>query len=131
MRIGSYRQRHFWHCLPLAAYLVFAATVPLNPIDHRSNCIFMHAMGLPCPFCGLTRAIGHLYRCEVYPAWHLNPMALPFLLLALALMAYRAICVLKPRLVRVPLSWELALYRGVFVMFVVVWVIRLNLKNYA
>jgi hypothetical protein len=58
-------------------------------------------------------------------------MAMPFLLFAIALLAYRSICIVKPRLVRVPLPWELALYRGVFGMFIVVWLIRLKLQPYA
>jgi len=58
----------------------------------------------------------------------LHPMGLPFLVLGLASVGYRAICVVKPRLVRIPLEWELFLYRGVFAMFVAVWFVRLTLK---
>ena len=87
--------------------------------------------GIPCPFCGLTRALGNLYHGHVYTAWSLNPGALVFLPLGAALLAYRTTCVIKPRLIRIPLTWELALYYGVFLLFVLVWIIRLLLKVYA
>ena len=87
--------------------------------------------GIPCPFCGLTRALGNLYHGHVNEAWKLNPVAFVFLPMGLILLGYRAICVAKPRLVRVPLTWELALYYGVFFLFVLAWIIRLELKAYA
>jgi hypothetical protein len=128
MQIGTYRRRHLWHGIPLAAYLVFAAMVSLAPVSHHSYCIMHNVVGLPCPFCGLTRAIGNLYHLEWRRACILHPMSVPFLVLGLALVTYRVICIIKPRLVRIPLEWELFLYRGVFALFIAVWLVRLTLK---
>ena len=58
-------------------------------------------------------------------------MALFFLPLGVALLAYRTACVIKPRLIRIPLTWELTLYYGVFLLFIAVWIIRLCFKCYA
>jgi hypothetical protein len=125
-RLGSYRKRHLWHGVPLMAFFIFAASVPLEPANHVSHCVMQRVLGMPCPFCGLTRALGNLYHGNVVAAWGLNPVALFFLPIGVALLAYRAICVMKPRLIRVPLTWELALYYGVFWLFVLVWIIRLR-----
>jgi hypothetical protein len=64
-------------------------------------------------------------------AWGLNPVAFIFLPVGLALIVYRTVCVVRPRWVRVPLEWELALYYGVFGLFVLVWMVRLGFRCYA
>jgi Protein of unknown function (DUF2752) len=130
-KLGTYRKRHLWHGMPLLAFFIFAATVSLDTAHHASHCLMQKFVGIPCPFCGLTRALGNLYHGNVTEAWKLNPVAFIFLPMGSILLAYRAICVSKPRLIRVPLTWELALYYGVFLLFVLVWIVRLELKAYA
>ena len=130
-QIGSYRKRHLWHGIPLLAFFVFAGLVPLEPENHVSHCIMERLFGLSCPFCGLTRALGNLYHGNILTAWKLNPVAFIFLPLGVVLLAYRGACVARPRWIRIPLWWELAIYIGVFGLFVIVWIVRTGLGCYA
>ena len=125
LALGSYRRRHFLHGMPLLAYFVFAATVSLEPDDHVSLCMLKKLIDIPCPFCGLTRALGNLFHGNAFTAWLLSPAALLFFPSGIALIAYRITCILKPRLIRIPLTWELAFYYSIFLLFIMVWIIRL------
>ena len=75
--------------------------------------------------------MGNLYHGNIVAAWRLNPVALIFLPLGVVLLAYRTACVVKPRWIRVSLGWELALYIGVFGLFLIVWMVRIGLRSYA
>lgn len=130
-RIGSYRSRHLAHGLPVLGYLLFATTVSLDPSRHTSACLSQHLLGTPCPFCGLTRSVAHLYVGDYAGAFALHPLGAFFLLVATVLLTYRLTCVIKPRTVRIPLVWELWLYYGVFVLFLMAWLLRLSLHIYA
>lgn len=37
-------------------------------------CLFRSFTGLPCPFCGTTRSIGHILMGDFYGAVYLNPL---------------------------------------------------------
>lgn len=60
----------------VAATLLAALEPGASPFRLRT-CPFLWLTGLPCPFCGLTRAAHHLLRCDWATAWHLNPLAFP------------------------------------------------------
>lgn len=130
-RTGSYRKRHLWHGVPLLSFFVFAAVISIDPINHISHCVVQRLFGIPCPFCGLTRALGNLYRWRILAAWQLNPAVFAFFPMGVALLIYRITCVIRPRSIRIPLQLELALYCCVFLLFIAAWITRLCLKAYA
>jgi hypothetical protein len=39
-----------------------------------SLCLFRNVTGLPCPFCGSTRSVGHILQGEFSAALHSNPL---------------------------------------------------------
>ncbi|MCB2187640.1 MAG: DUF2752 domain-containing protein [Deltaproteobacteria bacterium] len=54
--------------LPLTAGGGIAPEFPL-----RVPCLFHWASGLPCPFCGMTRAFANLAQGRVAAAWAFSP----------------------------------------------------------
>lgn len=64
---------------------------------NRMTCPFLSLIGLPCAFCGLTRALHHLLRGDWSYAWYLNPLSIPIALVSLGLFARTAIEVVTGR----------------------------------
>jgi len=131
LTLGTYQKRHIRHGIPLAAYFLLASFVSLEPKNHVAYCLVQRFAGLPCPLCGLTRALGNLYHGNMSAAWELNPVSFVFLPVGAVLLAYRVTCVAKPRRVRIPLEWELAIYYGIFGLFILVWTMKLIFRFYA
>jgi len=48
-------------------------------------CLLRHAVGLPCPLCGMTRGVALCLRGQPFEATHFNPLAVPVLVLAVLL----------------------------------------------
>jgi hypothetical protein len=70
----------------LAAYGGFYLTVSylINQSGQSFTfCMLKNLTGLPCPFCGGTRAVFALLRGELFQAFWLNPLATLGLLLVL------------------------------------------------
>lgn len=44
------------------------------------TCVFLHFLGVPCPGCGMTRALRCLLRLDFIGAWNYNPLifSLPY-----------------------------------------------------
>lgn len=64
-------------CVLIGAY--FAVTIPL--MRHFGiTCVFKHFLGIPCPGCGMTRAIISVLRLDFGAALYYNPLvfALPY-----------------------------------------------------
>ena len=65
----------------IVAMLAGAAVLPLAPPSRFSpglpTCVLKSATGLPCPFCGGTRATQALLRGDLARALYLNAAALP------------------------------------------------------
>ena len=64
----------------IVAMLVGAALLPLTPPQRFPGlpmCLLKSATGLPCPFCGGTRATQAILRGDFARALHLNAAALP------------------------------------------------------
>ncbi len=38
------------------------------------TCVFQHLLGIPCPGCGMTRALLSLLRLDFAAAWDYNPL---------------------------------------------------------
>jgi hypothetical protein len=55
--------------------LLAAATVGLLRLDRipLTLCVFKSLTGLPCPTCGSTRALGHLFALDFAGAFAMNP----------------------------------------------------------
>ena len=62
---------------------------PLIIRDALPLCIFRIATGLPCPFCGLTRAIACAMHGDLAAAWMYNPLWVP---ITASLVATAALC---------------------------------------
>jgi len=84
-------------------------------IDPRSRlpfpavpCGFRTLTGLPCPFCGGTRAAHALLHGDLAGAAHLNPLAYPALALALAVAAVLLIEVIRRQRI---VDWERSIHR--------------------
>jgi hypothetical protein len=69
--------------------LGLAVLVFWNPVAQPGPkmCMLRHLIGLPCPACGLTRGTALCLRGQVSEATAFNPLALPMLLTALALLS--------------------------------------------
>jgi len=65
-----------------AAGLIFAASAlaafaMIDPaaVIKRITCPFQLTTGLPCPLCGMTRALHHLFSGDLARAWFFNPFS--------------------------------------------------------
>ncbi len=105
----------------------FAALKTDNFNDGPILCTFRRVTGLPCPFCGTTRAFGELAQGNLISSLTLNPLAL--VLTALALL-----WVLQPRLLQmikdriVQFWWRITEGERVtlaFIVFVSFWLANL------
>lgn len=58
-----------------------------DPLAHPGPklCLLRHAVGLPCPLCGLTRGVSLGLRGHFAEASSYNPLAIPILVFALLL----------------------------------------------
>lgn len=55
-----------------------------------STCPFLMLTGIPCPFCGMTRAAFGLLRGDFLFAWQANPMIYGLLVLGMAFVIVRS-----------------------------------------
>ncbi len=82
-----------------------------------SLCPFRAISGIPCPGCGMTRAMLSLGQLEITNAIKLNPFSLPLLFVMI-------LCLILDKLP----SWlyHKTLIRLMFVMVVVIWLLRIT-----
>ena len=64
-----------------------ATLVIWNPLTHPGPrlCALRHAVGLPCPLCGMTRGVALCLRGQFHDASRFNPLAGPVMVLAIGL----------------------------------------------
>jgi hypothetical protein len=95
-----------WLGFALAGFAVLAVW---NPVAHPGPkcCMLRYAIGLPCPLCGMTRAMALCERGRFLEATAYNPLAVPAFLLALLL------CV--------KWAYEFTMNRSVVVVLPAVW----------
>jgi hypothetical protein len=89
----------------LAGLLLLHVWVPL-PGLRNSVCLFRHLTGIPCPGCGMTRALAHLAKGEWAAAARDHLLAFP--LAAEAILAWLAwgAALLGRLTVRLPVRYE-------------------------
>ena len=83
-------------------------------------CVFASTTGIPCPGCGLTRAVVHALRGDLPGAFQMHPLFWlgPLLLAGLPIIAWRSPGFLRTRLFRMASI-------AVIFMFFLVYVIRM------
>jgi hypothetical protein len=69
--------------------LAFAVLAVWNPVTRPGPkfCMMRWGIGLPCPLCGMTRGVALCLRGQFTEATRYNPLAIPCVLLGLALLA--------------------------------------------
>ncbi len=73
---GVARRGPAWWLLGLGAIAAFAALRVWNPAEPGFQiCIFRTLLDLPCPGCGLTRAMSHLAHGSLRSSLDLHPLA--------------------------------------------------------
>jgi Protein of unknown function (DUF2752) len=107
----------------LAALLILHAWVPL-PGAQNSVCLFRRLTGIPCPGCGMTRAMAHLAKGEWAAAARDHLLAFPLAAeVAVAWLAWGAALSGRRRL-RLPVRYE-SWVLGHLAVLVVFWLGRL------
>ncbi|ADW67519.1 DUF2752 domain-containing protein [Granulicella tundricola] len=88
--------------LTIAATLLTTATLYAYPPETTSFypvCPIHALTGLLCPGCGATRALSALLHAHLTQAWHLNPLIIALLPLALA---YATLILIKNHPPKIP-----------------------------
>jgi hypothetical protein len=68
----------------LSGALYFAAGIGVHQfLPTHPLCLFRNLFSLPCPGCGMTRAVLAVGQLRWGAAWEFNPLVFPFLLLCL------------------------------------------------
>jgi hypothetical protein len=120
------RRLALWAAAGVAGALTFAflrAAVPLPP-EVAPFCLVRRFLGIPCPGCGMTRALSHLARGEWRAALAFHPLA-PLVAAELALgWAAAGLAAVSPSPARWP-SWVPALLAADGALLVALWAGRL------
>lgn len=114
--------------LASAGGILLLTELRLHSVPNLSLCLFRRLTGVPCPGCGLTRAVAALIRGDWHEALALHPLA-PLVVAEVgvgwALWGLWTVGRL-PAILRARLEWLLeACLLGDAALLVVVWVARL------
>ena len=74
-RLGEWRNLLLLHLTILAAVLLYMAVM----VRFRIYCPIRYLTGIPCPGCGMSRALGCLLRLDFRGSLRCNPALLPCL----------------------------------------------------
>lgn len=78
---GSVRHKLFTHSLPLLTWMVSYFTVAYLLMEQTGiGCIYLYYLGIPCPGCGMTRALVCVLQCDFVAAFQFHPLifAMPY-----------------------------------------------------
>jgi len=81
--------RYKWYIVLGSLYLL---TIVVDPgLNHNFHvpCLFKTVLGISCPGCGLTRAIGALIQGDIAAAWQYNPQLFFIIPILIASLVYR------------------------------------------
>lgn len=84
----EWRQVLILHLALLAAAALWVAVA----LGFRIYCPIRHFTGIPCPGCGMSRALACLLRLDTAGYWRNNPAALPCLIAVFVLINRETIC---------------------------------------
>ena len=97
-----------------------------NPVTQPGPkvCMLRHAVGLPCPLCGMTRGVALCLRGQFYEASLFNPLAGPVLALAIVLAVVWAIELAGGRRfdASVPRRLVRGMYRAAILLLLANWI---------
>lgn len=71
--------------------------VPILGISSPHTCWFRQITGIGCPGCGLTRCFVSITHGDLVAAWGFNPAGLPFFLVVVGQIPYRALQIWRIR----------------------------------
>lgn len=124
------------HLMALGALLGGLVVLPMTSLQNWfPGCSFLHATGLPCPGCGLTRSVMATLRGDFAAAWVYNPIGILMTLLFLAL----GVLIFLPTSLRRRLrralkpaeAWTALLTLAFFLLLLFHGVVRIGLVHYA
>jgi hypothetical protein len=125
------RQARLWY---LGLALLGSTALALwNPSERPGPtlCLSRLTVGLPCPFCGVTRGYALCLRGHPIQATHYNPLSVPVCLTALVLVARWTFEYARNR--QVVLSWRSSLGRAFVVVcalvLLAVWIYLLEYRR--
>ncbi|HVQ21313.1 MAG TPA: DUF2752 domain-containing protein [Terrimicrobiaceae bacterium] len=126
------RRLRAFAALAIVALLAVATVAPLAPpsiLPGWPKCLLRNATGLPCPFCGGTRAAQSLLRGDFSRALYLNAIAFP---VVFAVIAVAAVLAGEAWRARPFCDWEALLRRvrpflpAVCMLICIYWMIHLG-----
>jgi hypothetical protein len=115
------------------ALVGLGVAVVWNPIAHPGPrcCLLRMSVGLPCPACGMTRGVCLCARGQFLEATWYNPLAILFVILAVALCVKWIFEIASKRSVELVLrpAWNKPLWAGVYAIVLASWVYLLVFRR--
>lgn len=130
-RYGEVLRTHLPYLLITLPFLLGARMIPMG-MRLAPTCMFKRTTGLPCPFCGYTRAFQRIARLEVWTALSDNPGAFVLFVFMMAVMLWNMAGLLAGKRILPGALLRIGNRRlvigGIATFFVLNWIFRL-LKN--
>ena len=101
-------------------FFLIAVYLPAAFFVSGTTCLLKSTIGLPCPGCGLTRAVLLALQGDFSAAFHAHPL-FPLAILVLAVVP--AVLLVRPRLLNTRASFIAGLV--ILILFVLVYIIRM------
>lgn len=86
---------------------------------YESSCIMLNLTGIPCPFCGMSRALGEFTSLNFAKSTYYNPSSVPFFILCTA--AVLAVAFLSSINYRFSVSDKRKTFYVVIAVVIVMW----------
>ncbi len=93
------------------------------------GCPLRYLSGIPCPGCGMTRAIGQALQLDFTSAWYYHPL---FFLAPIIVFLFLFESYLPPKLVRITWGGIIALYLITYLIRVLIYkcdVVRIDIRS--
>lgn len=90
------------------------------------TCPFLATTGLPCPGCGLTRAMVHLAHGDLKSSWRRHWLGIPLGVVLILQTPYRLLALYRPRDRRISPRLQIVLGYGLLALALGRWLIDLR-----